>query len=93
MVSPGAWVDFHHVTEGFVHIAVVGLILRVLQARFPVHTGVRVLRIGLFLLKFVPRRGERTDEWFQRFDVMIEAANGVANFVVNKALAFSASAP
>lgn len=33
--------------------------------------------IGLELLKFIPRRGERPEVWFQRFDITLETANRV----------------
>ena len=38
-----------------------------------------MLRIGLDFFKFAPRREERPEEWFQRFDTMLDEANRISN--------------
>lgn len=61
-----------------VRVSAVEFILGVLEAHFPVHEETRMLRTGLGFFKFMPRRGERPEEWFIRFDDMLEEANRVA---------------
>ena len=62
-----------------VRVSAVEFILGVLEAHFPVHEEIRVLRTGLDFFKFVPKRSERPEEWFLRFDDMLAEANRVAN--------------
>ena len=44
----------------------------------PVHEGARVLRTGLAFFKFMLRRDERPEIWFQRFDIMLIEVNCVS---------------
>ena len=39
-----------------------------------------MLRIGLDFSKFTPRREERPEVWFQRFDDQLEEANRIPGF-------------
>ena len=68
-------VDLLDDNGGYYHVSAVEFILRVLEDRFPVHQEARLLRIGLDLFKFTPRRDERCEVWFQRFDDQLEEAN------------------
>ena len=61
-----------------VRVSAVEFILGVLESHFPAHKETRVLRTGLDFFKFVPRRSERPEEWFMRFDTMFEEAHRVA---------------
>ena len=63
---------------GLVGLSAVEFILRVLQTQFLVHQEARMLRTGLDFFKFVPRMGERPEEWFSRFDRMLDEANRVS---------------
>lgn len=49
------------------------------EAQFPAHEEARMLRTGLDFFKFVPGREERPEEWFNRFDEMLDEANRVAH--------------
>ena len=42
-----------------------------------------MLRTGLDFFKFTPRRDERPEVWFQRFDSMLEEANQTAGLGLN----------
>ena len=65
---------------GHCHVSSVELIFRLLEARFQVRQGAGVFRICLGFFKFTPRRGERPEVWFQRFDPMLEEADHVVVF-------------
>lgn len=57
--------------------------LRVFEDHFPVHQEVRLLRIGLDFFHVTPRKDERCEVWFQRFDDQFEVANRVVGLGLN----------
>ena len=68
---------------GHIHVTVVEFILRVLVVHFPVCGEVRMLCAGLECFKFMPCRDKRLDAWCQRFDITLELANRVFDFVLS----------
>ena len=79
-------VDLPDGRGGCYHVTTVEFILRVLEHKRPVHEEVRMLHTGLGFFKFTPRRDERPDVWFQRFDSMLEVANRVVGLGLNVTL-------
>ena len=78
-------VDLFDGLGGHYHVTSVGFIFRALDARFPAHGEARMFRIGLDLFKFILRRGERPEVWFQRFGSMFDGDKRVAGFGPNQA--------
>lgn len=62
-----------------VRVIAVEFILGVLESQSAVHEEIRMVRIGWDFFKFAPRRNERPEEWFTRFDNMFEDANRLAH--------------
>ena len=63
-----------------VRVSAVEFIFGVLEAQFPVHEEIRMLRIRLDFFKFMPGLSGRPEEWFTRFNDMLDEANRVARF-------------
>eukprot|EP00971_Amphidinium_carterae_P204860 4065668-Amphidinium_carterae.1 len=58
-------------------------LIRALQRRFPERPEVTMIRSGLELLQFMPRRGEQLDALLLRFETLLQRADQHANLQIS----------